>query len=162
MHYRHKDICNKINKTYERDLNKIVLKAISKRLKDLGIVKYIDTVNAIYEKGSGENEKIRKLKLEKNKLENSFKILYGKKIEQKITEEKFKEEYTIYQNKKKDISERLEKLELEYSSKLSKKELEKIIQEYEKCKNFTNKIVKSLVERIEIGDENRVNIKLKF
>ena len=97
-HYRHKEVCNVFNKIMEKDLNEIVLKKVSDRLKELQINKYSKDVQFYREKQNSKLNDYKKIKNEIAKQESNFKMLYSKKVEEIITEEEFLEEYNNYKN----------------------------------------------------------------
>lgn len=160
-HYRHREICNAFNKIMEKELNEIVLNALSNHLKQLKVGKYTQNVQNLKEKQNVKLNDYKKVKNEISRLESEFKTLYSKKVEGCILEKEFLLEYDNY---KKNISElkkqltRLEKLENIFETK---NDIKKIILEFENCKNFDNKILKKLIEKIEIGKNQTVEITFK-
>ena len=154
-HYRHKDVCNEWIKIKENTLEEIVLKQISNRLKKLQLIKYANDVKAYKEIMNPE------AKNEINRREADFKILYSKKVEEIISEDEFIREYNLYKQKTKELKDKLDRLEESKKSYNSKNDVEKLIIEFSETKKFDNKILKKLVEKIEIGKNEEVNIILK-
>ena len=160
-HYRHKEVCNVFNKIMERDLNEMVLKKVSDRLKELQISKYSKDVQFYREKQNSKLNDYKKIKNEIAKQESNFKMLYSKKVEEIITEEEFLEEYNNYKNTISDLNERLRGLESSEKTFESRSDVEKLIIEFENCKKFDNTILKKLIEKINIGKNQEVEIILK-
>ena len=160
-HYRHKEVCNVFNKIMEKDLNEIVLKKVSDRLKELQINKYSKDVQFYREKQNSKLNDYKKIKNEIAKQESNFKMLYSKKVEEIITEEEFLEEYNNYKNTISDLNERLRGLESSEKTFESRSDVEKLIIEFENCKKFDNAILKKLIEKINIGKNQEVEIILK-
>ncbi len=161
-HYRHPEICNVCNnKIMEKDLNEIVLKKVSKRLKQLQIRKYADEVQEYRERQNTELNDYKKIKNEISKQESNFKVLYSKKVEGIISEEQFIKEYNEYKEKVTELKDRLDRLEKSEKTFESRTDTEKLIIEFENCKKFDNVILKKLIEKIEIGKDQKVEIILK-
>lgn len=160
-HYRHKDVCNEWIKIKENTLEEIVLKQISNRLKKLQLIKYANDVKAYKEIMNPEASEYKKIKNEINRREADFKILYSKKVEEIISEDEFIREYNLYKQKTKELKDKLDRLEESKKSYNSKNDVEKLIIEFSETKKFDNKILKKLVEKIEIGKNEEVNIILK-
>ena len=160
-HYRHKEICNIFNKIMENDLNKIVLNALSNRLKELQISKYAKDVQELIERENIDLNNYKKLKNEISKQESNFKMLYSKKVDGIISEEDFLVQYNNYIETTKELKNRLDRLEKLEKTFENRNDVEKLIIEFENCKKFDNTILKKLIEKIEIGKDNEVKITLK-
>ena len=87
--------------------------------------------------------------------------MYSKKVEEIISEDEFIREYNLYKQKTKELKDKLDRLEESKKSYNSKNYVEKLIIEFSETKKFDNKILKKLVEKIEIGKNEEVNIILK-
>ena len=87
--------------------------------------------------------------------------MYSKKVEEIISEDEFIREYNLYKQKTKELKDKLDRLEESKKSYNSKNDVEKLIIEFSETKKFDNKILKKLVEKIEIGKNEEVNIILK-
>ena len=160
-HYRHQDICNEWIKIKENTLNEIVLKQISNKLKKLQLLKYANDVEVYKEIMDPEASECKKIKNEITRREADFKILYSKKVEEIISEDEFVREYNLYKKRVTELKEKLDRLEEGKKSYNSKNDVEKLIIEFSETKKFDNKILKKLVEKIEIGKDEEVNIILK-
>ena len=160
-HYRHQDICNEWIKIKENTLNEIVLKQISNKLKKLQLLKYANDVEVYKEIMDPEASECKKIKNEITRREADFKILYSKKVEEIISEDEFVREYNLYKKRVTELKEKLDRLEEGKKSYNSKNDVEKLIIEFSEAKKFDNKILKKLVEKIEIGKDEEVNIILK-
>ncbi|MBP3596472.1 MAG: recombinase family protein [Clostridia bacterium] len=160
-HYRHKDVCDQVNKTKEKFLNELVLKKVSNRLKELQIGKYAKEVQELRDKQDPNMCNHKKLKSEIDKKENEMKILYSKKVEGIISEEVFLKQYKLYQETTNNLKEKLDKLQKNENSFNSKTEIDRIIIAFSDAKKFDNTILKKLIEKIEIGKNNKIIITLK-
>lgn len=108
-----------------------------------------------------EASECKKIKNEITRREADFKILYSKKVEEIISEDEFVREYNLYKKRVTELKEKLDRLEEGKKSYNSKNDVEKLIIEFSEAKKFDNKILKKLVEKIEIGKDEEVNIILK-
>lgn len=160
-HYRHKEICNIYNKIMEKDLNEIVLNALSNRLKELQISKYAKDVQELRERQNIDLNNYKKIKNEISKQETNFKMLYSKKVEGIISEEDFLVQYNNYIETTKELKNRLDRLEKSEKTFENRNDVEKLIIEFENCKNFDNTILKKLIEKIEIDKNQKVKITFK-
>ena len=82
-------------------------------------------------------------------------------MEEVISEDDFMREYNLYKQQVKELKEKLDRLEEGKKSYNSKNDVEKLIIEFSETKKFDNKTLKKLVEKIEIGKNEEVNIILK-
>lgn len=160
-HYRHKEVCNVFNKIMEKDLNEIVLKKVSDRLKELQLSKYAKDVQAFREIKNSNMNKCKKIKSEISKQESNFKILYAKKVEGIVSETSFTEQYEKYKQKTSELRNELDRLESLEKVNKSENNVDKLITEFEDCKDFDNIMLKKLIEKIEIGKNNKVEITLR-
>lgn len=108
-----------------------------------------------------EEGECKKIKNEITRRESDFKILYSKKVEEVISEDDFMREYNLYKQQVKELKEKLDRLEEGKKSYNSKNDVQKLIIEFSETKKFDNKTLKKLVEKIEIGKNEEVNIILK-
>lgn len=157
-HYRHIEICNQPNKTMENDLNEVVLKKVSDRLKQLQIGKYAKDVAELREKMDPNLNSCKKIRTEINRLEAEFKILYSKKVEGIIEEDEFLNQYQIYKETTSTLKEKLNRLQNTLNGKA---EAEKLIIAFSDTKKFDNTILKKLIEKIEIGKNENIVITFK-
>ena len=104
---------------------------------------------------------IKKIKNEISRLESNFKVLYSKKVEGIITEKEFREKYNAYNEKVTKLKDKVDRYENSKQSYDVRNDVEKLIIEFSEAKKFDNKILKKLVEKIEIGKDEEVNIILK-
>lgn len=160
-HYRHQDICNENIRIKEKHLEEIVLNKLSNRLKKLQLLKYANDVRTYKEIMDPEEGECKKIKNEITRRESDFKILYSKKVEEVISEDDFMREYNLYKQQVKELKEKLDRLEEGKKSYNSKNDAQKLIIEFSETKKFDNKTLKKLVEKIEIGKNEEVNIILK-
>ncbi len=161
-HYRHKDVCDVFNKVMETELNEIVINSLSNRLKELNLGKYANDIENINNKQNPNVIELKKIKKEIDKEECNFKILYTKKVEGIILEEEFILQYEQYKIKINKLKDRLETLEqLIERPKMKANSIEEAIFEFQNCKNFDNIILKKLINKIEVGKNNDIEISLK-
>ena len=137
------------------------MKKVSNKLKELQIGKYAKDVQELRDKQDPNMCNHKKLKSEIEKKEIEMKILYSKKVEGIISEEVFLKQYKQYQETTKDLKEKLDKLQKNENIFNSKTEIDRIIISFSDTKNFDNTILKKLIEKIEIGKDNKIIIILK-
>ena len=161
-HARNKSVC-KYNdiKITEKALNEIVLKRVSKRLKEIQIEKYGSLVESEVVKAIPAKSDEKKLKMELDKQEKYFKILYTKKVEGIISEDEFLEKYNVHQNKINEIKEELDSLGEKNKMKNFPKQVNKLIIDFSDTKKFDNTMLKKFVEKIEVNRNNKIDIFLK-
>lgn len=162
QHNRNKEVCNVINKIKEKDLNEIVLKKLSQRLRHLQLHQYAKDVKDLKDRQNTELSEIKKTKNEISRLEANFRVLYSKKVEGIITEKDFKEKYNTYNERVTKLKEKVNRYENSKQTYDLRNDVEKLIIEFENCKNFDNTILKKLIEKIEIGKNNKINIIFKI
>lgn len=160
-HYRHIEVCDQPNKTMEKYLNELVLKKVSERLKQLQIGKYAKDVQELRERQDPNLNNCKKIKTEIDRKETEFKILYSKKVEGIISEEEFLEQYQIYKESMNCLKEKLDRLQENKNNFNTKTEIERLIIAFSDTKKFDNTILKKLVEKIEIGKNEKIVITLK-
>ncbi len=162
MIYNFPNICDKGHTITEETLNKIVIKSLNERLED---IKIDNAKNKIIDKYRKSDEKYKELLRNQNlklKIENDIKKLYNKKIEQSIELEEFKEKYKILKQKEKEILAKIKLLEKKNKNRLSDENLLKIIKNFKTSENLDNKIMKMLIERIEVYEDKTVKIIFNF
>lgn len=161
-HARNKKLC-KYNdiKITEKALNEIVLKRVSKRLKEIQIEKYGSAIENEIVKSIPEKSDEKKLKMELDKQEKYFKIIYTKKVEGIITEDEFLEKYNVHQNKINKLKEELDRLGEKNKMKNFPKQVNKLILDFSDTKKFDNTMLKKFVEKIEVNRNNQIDILLK-
>lgn len=159
-HYRHKEICDVSNKIMESHLNQIVLNKISDRLKQMQIIKFEKDIKKV--RDGSDFDDCSRIKRELSKQEKNFKSIYLQKIEGKISQDKFLIEYNEYKNRINELKLKLESLAISNNTKTDKNDINKIIMNFEECKNFDNNIIKKLIEKIEIDKNKNVGIFFKI
>ena len=112
-------------------------------------------------KKNTELNNYKKIKNEISKQESNFKMLYSKKVEGIISEEEFLEQYNNYKEVTTELKEKLDRLEKSEKTFETRSDVEKLIIEFESCKKFDNAILKKLIEKIEIGKDQNVEVILK-
>ena len=159
--YRHLDICNQSNKIMENVLNELVLKKVSDRLKELQIRKYVKEVQELSERQYSNLCDCKKIKNEIDKKETEMKILYLKKVEGIISQEEFLEQYKFYQETTNTLKERMDRFQKNENNYNIKTEIERLIIAFSDTKKFDNIILKKMIEKNEIGKNDKIVITFK-
>jgi hypothetical protein len=161
-HARNKSVC-KYNdiKITEKALNEIVLKRVSERLKEIQIEKYGSHVENEIVKSIPEKSDEKKLKMELDKQEKYFKIIYTKKVEGIISEDEFLKKYNVHQNTINKLKEELDRLGKKNKVKNFSKQVNKLILDFSDTNKFDNAMLKNFVEKIEVNRNNQIDIFLK-
>ena len=160
-HYRHIEICDKFNKIMENDLKKIVLSELSKRIKEYKLKKYSKEIQSKVEKQNPELIAYKKIKNEINKKESDFKFMYSKKVEGIISEDDFIIQYNEYQNQINNLKKELDRLEKNKININFEKPILNAIISFEDVNNIDNITLKKLIEKIYIGENQKVKICFK-
>ena len=162
MLYRFPSICDKGHTINEKDLNEIVLQTIRKRLEKIKIDNTTNKIIDEYKKSDAMYNLIITLQNSKIKIENNMKKLYSKRVDETITIENFKIEYDRLKKKLNEIEKQLEELQEKNKNKISEDNLKKIAMDFKQGKEFTNEILKQLINRIEVYEDKRVEIEFNF
>lgn len=162
MLYRFPSICDKGHTINEKDLNEIVLQTIRKRLEKIKIDNATNKIIDEYKKSDARYNLIITLQNSKIKIENNMKKLYSKRVDETITIENFKIEYDRLKKKLNEIEKQLEELQEKNKNKISEDNLKKIAMDFKQGKEFTNEILKQLINRIEVYEDKRVEIEFNF
>ena len=83
-------------------------------------------------------------------------------MNEKISIENFKLQYDELRSKLKETEKISKELQEKNKSKLSKENLKKIIIDFKQGKEFTNEILKQLINRIEVYEDKKVEIEFNF
>jgi DNA invertase Pin-like site-specific DNA recombinase len=162
MLYKFPSICDKGHTISEKSLNEIVIHSLNKRLKDIKIDEGTNKIINEYRKNDMNYSLLLKNKYLKQKIENNIKNLYNQKLEQSIDLNVFREKYKELKQKEKEIELEIEKLDEKNKNRLSDENLLRILKDFKSAKNFDNKIMKMLIEKIEVYEDKTVNIIFKF
>ncbi len=160
--YNFPSICDKGHIISEKTLNEIVIKSINERLEN---IKIDNAKNKIIDEYRKSNEKYKELLKNQNlklKTENDIKNLYNQKLEQNIDIDEFKEKYQILKQREKEILMETKLLGEENKNRLSDENLIKILRDFKTAENFDNKIMKKLIEKIEVYEDKTVKIIFNF
>lgn len=162
MLYKFPSICDKGHTISEKALNEIVLNSLSKRLKSIKIDEGKNKIRKEYKENNQDyNLLLRKQNL-KLRIENDIKKLYNKKIEQNINTDEFTKQYQVLKQKEKQIINEIKELNEKNKNRLSDENLFEILKDFKLAKNFDNKIMKMLIERIEVYEDKTVKIIFNF
>ena len=96
------------------------------------------------------------------KIDNNMKILYNDRVEKRISTEKFKIHYNELKEKSKEYENKIEELKKECERNISIKRLSQIIDDFKSGKEFTNEIMKELIEKIKVYEDKKIEIIFKF
>lgn len=162
MIYKFPDICNKGHAIMENTLNEIVLKTVKQRLNTINIHIATNKIIDEYKKNDNTYKEMKLLKNNETKIDNEMKKLYSKRVDEKISIEDFKLQYNELKSELKETEKVLKELQEKNTKKLSKENLEKIIIDFKQGKEFTNEILKQLINRIEVYENKKVKIKFNF
>ncbi len=161
MLYRFPSICNRGHTIQEKKLNDIVLKSLKKRLSRFKIDEYTGKVIDDYKKNDANYKLFEQYTKRKKKLESDVTILYNKKLESMISIDKFKEQYANLKQEIKDVELKISELEKLFNPYEIDGKLKEIIIDFKNGKEFTNEIIKELIERIEVYEDMKIDIVYK-
>lgn len=162
MIYKFPDICNKGHTIMENTLNEMVINIVKQKLNMINIDIATNKITDEYKENDSNYKEIKLLKNSKIKIENEMKKLYSKRVDEKISIENFKLQYDELKSKLKETEKVLEELQEKNKTKLSKENLEKIIIDFKQGKEFTNEILRQLINRIEVYEDKKVEIEFNF
>ena len=162
MIYKFPDICNKGHTIMENTLNEMVINTVKQKLNMINIDIATNKITDEYKENDSNYKEIKLLKNSKIKIENEMKKLYSKRVDEKISIENFKLQYDELKSKLKETEKVLEELQEKNKTKLSKENLEKIIIDFKQGKEFTNEILRQLINRIEVYEDKKVEIEFNF
>ncbi len=161
MLYRFPSICNRGHTIQEKKLNDIVLKSLKKRLSRFKIDEYTGKVIDDYKKNDANYKLFEQYTKRKKKLESDVTILYNKKLESMISIDKFKEQYANLKQEIKDAELKISELEKLFNPYEIDGKIKEIIIDFKNGKEFTNEIIKELIERIEVYEDMKIDIVYK-
>ena len=146
----------------ESTLNEIVLNAVKQKLNTININIATNKITDEYRKNDITYKEMKLLKNNEMKIDNEMKKLYSKRVDGKISIEDFKLQYDELKSKLKETKKSLEQLQEKNKSKISEENLKKIVMDFKKGKEFTNEILKQLINRIEVYEDKKVEIEFNF
>lgn len=161
MLYRFPSICNRGHTIQEKKLNSIVLESLKKRLSRFRIDDYTGKVIDDYKNNDANYKLYEQYKKRKKKLESDITILYNRKLENMISIDEFKEQYSNSKQEIKDIECKIEELEKICNTNEIDGKLKEIIVDFKNGKEFTNEIIKELIEKIEVYEDMKIDIVYK-
>lgn len=162
MVYKNPELCK--NKTFinENQINKIILKEVTKKISKIEVENAISKIKQYYKENNKELQELEKCKKELQSLERRKSILYKKKCESYITLQEFKIEYARAKNDIEKYKQKIENLQTNNKSILNEKELKEIILDFKNGENFTNELIKQFINRIEVYSDLQVEIIFNF
>ena len=146
----------------ESTLNEIVLNAVKQKLNTININIATNKITDEYRKNDITYKEMKLLKNNEMKIDNEMKKLYSKRVDGKISIEDFKLQYDELKSKLKETKKSLEQLQEKNKSKISEENLKKIVMDFKQGKEFTNEILKQLINRIEVYEDKKVEIEFNF
>ncbi len=161
MVYRFPSICDKGHTIQEKKINEIVLQSLKKRLSKFKIDEYTGKVIDEYKKNDANCKLLEQYIKRKKKLESEVTALYNKKLESIISIDNFKEQYTKLKLKIKKIESKILQLEEICKTKDIDEKIKNIIIDFKNGKEFTNEVIKQLIERIEVYEDMKIDIMYK-
>ena len=162
MIYRFPEICDRGHTIQEKVLNKIVIETLKDKLKYIKIDKATNTITRGYKNINVSYKLLQKYENLKMKIDNNMKILYNDRVEKRISTEKFKIHYNELKEKSKEYENKIEELKKECEKNISLKRLGQIIDDFKSGKEFTNEIMKELIEKIKVYEDKKIEIIFKF
>ena len=94
-------------------------------------------------------------------MESEITTLYNKKLESIISIDNFKEQYTKLKLEIKEIETKILQLEEICKTKDIDEKIKNIIIDFKNGKEFTNEVIKQLIERIEVYEDMKIDIMYK-
>lgn len=158
MVYRFPSICDRGHTIQEKKLNEIVLQSLKKRLSKFKIDEYTGKVIDDYKKNDANCKLLEQYRKRKNKLETEVTALYNKKLESMISVDNFKEQYTKLKIEMKEIESKILQLEETCNTEDIDEKIKDIIIDFRNGKEFTNEVIKRLIERIEVYEDMKIDI----
>ena len=146
----------------ESTLNEIVLNAVKQKLNTININIATNKITDEYRKNDITYKEMKLLKNNKTKIDNEMKKLYSKRVDGKISIEDFKLQYDELKSKLKETNKSLKQLQEKNKSKISEENLKKIVMDFKQGKEFTNEILKQIINRIEVYEDKKVEIEFNF
>lgn len=159
MLYRFPVVCNRGHTIQEKKINNIVLESLKKRLSRYKIDEYTGKVIDDYKNNDANYKLFERYQKRKKKLESDITVLYNKRLESIVSTDEFKSQYTNLKQEIKDIEFKMEKLCSPYEID---DKLKKVIVYFKNGKEFTNEIIKELIERIEVYEDMKIDIMYKI
>ena len=159
--YRFPSICNRGHTIQEKKLNNIVLESLKKRLSRFRIDDYTGKVIDDYKNNDANYKLYEQYKKRKKKLESDITALYNRKLENMISIDEFKEQYSNSKQEIKDIECKIAELEKKCNTNEIDGKLKEIIVDFKNGKEFTNEIIKELIEKIEVYEDMKIDIVYK-
>ena len=156
--YRRPDKCKNSAFINEKHLNDIVIKEVKHRLSYIKIDETTNKITDYYKQNSEEYKNLQKYKNEVEKLERRKSIIYSKKCDRTITIEEFKEQYEIIKTDINKFKIKIEEIENNNKSDLDEKRIREIITDYKNGNEITNEFLKSIIKRIEVYSNLKVEI----
>lgn len=156
--YRKPEKCKNKTLIREKTLNEMVIQETKYRL---GLIEIDESTNKIIDYYKENNEQIKELKKFKNeieKLDRKKSVLYRKKCEKIITPEEFKMNYELIKMEINKYQEKVEEYENANKSKIDQQRIKEIIEDFKSGKEFTNKLLKEIIERIEVYKDGSIKI----
>ena len=161
MLYKFPSICNKGHTIQEKKLNDIVVESLKKRLSRFKIDDYTGNIIDEYKESDANFKLFEQYQKKKKKLESNITALYNRKLENLITIDEFKEQYSNLKQEIKDVELKISELEKLCNPYEMDKKLKELIIDFKKGKEFTNEIIKELIERIEVYEDMKIDIVYK-
>ena len=161
MLYKFPSICNRGHTIQEKKLNDIVVESLKNRLSRFKIDDYTGNIIDEYKKNDANFKLFEQYQKNKKKLESNITALYNRKLENIITIDEFREQYSNLKQEIKDVEIKISELEKLCNPYEMDEKLKELIIDFKKGKEFTNEIIKELIERIEVYEDMKIDIVYK-
>lgn len=161
MLYRFPSICNRGHTIQEKKLNSIVLESLKNKLSRFRIDELTGNVIDDYKNNDANYKLYEKYQKRKKKLESDITVLYNKKLENIISIDEYREQYYNLKQEIKNVESQIEELEKTCNTDGINEKLKGIIVDFKNGKEFTNEIIKELIDRIEVYEDMKIDIVYK-
>ena len=94
----------------------------------------------------------------KRKLESDITVLYNKKLEEIISVDSFKEQYSKLKIEMKEVESKIVQLKQICNVDNLDEKLQKVIIDFKNGKELTNDIMQMLIKRIEVYEDMKIDI----
>ena len=145
----------------EKKLNDIVVESLKNRLSRFKIDDYTGNIIDEYKENDTNFKYFKQYQKKKKKLESNITALYNRKLENLITIDEFREQYSNLKQEIKDVELKISELERLSNPYEMDEKLKELIIDFKKGKEFTNEIIKELIERIEVYEDMKIDIVYK-
>lgn len=156
--YRFPSVCDKGHTISEKVLNKIVIESLTKRLSKIRIDECTGKVIDDYKMNDANYKLLEQYEKRKRKLESDITVLYNEKLEEIISVDSFKEQYSKLKIEMKEVESKIVQLKQICNVDNLDEKLQKVIIDFKNGKELTNDIMQMLIKRIEVYEDMKIDI----